>query len=88
MSPWYRNCFILLGLFYRKYPETDLMPTINYVLAKLNRPIRDVEDNSELESLELKVLKEVIGKMTGVSIPEEINKNLLMIMASGTKLQS
>lgn len=57
-------------------------------MSRLNRPIKDIEDNGELESIELKVLKEVIGKMTGISIPEEISKNLLMIMASGPKLQS
>lgn len=46
IAAWYRNCFNFLGLFYRKYPDTDLLPTMNYVMAKLNRPIAEVEINS------------------------------------------
>lgn len=42
---------------------------MNYVLGQLSRSIKDIEDNSELQSIELKFLKEIITKMSGIAIP-------------------
>jgi hypothetical protein len=74
---------MFFGLFYRKHPETDIAPLIIYILGKLNRPIKELMINGELQSLELKILKEVILKMSGVSVQEEVNRNQL---AAGTKM--
>lgn len=52
---------------------------MNYVLGQLSRSIKDIEDNSELQSIELKFLKEIITKMSGIAIPEDIAKNQLAI---------
>lgn len=51
VAGWYRNCIIFIGLFYRKHPETDLEPIMNYIVGQLSRPIKDVEDNGELQSI-------------------------------------
>lgn len=51
IAGWYRNCFVFFGLFYRKHPETDIAPLVNFVEGKLNRSIKELVEMGELQSL-------------------------------------
>ena len=64
------------------------MPVFGYIVSKLQRSIKDVETQFEgISAIELKVLKEVISKMSGIVPFENINKDQLVILAGGPKLQ-
>jgi hypothetical protein len=51
MAGWYRNCVVFFGMFYRKHPETDLAPVVSYVVGKLSRPIKELVELGEMQSL-------------------------------------
>lgn len=44
-AAWFRNMIDYTSLFYRKYLEVDIQPVFDYIVMKINEPVRDLEDN-------------------------------------------
>ena len=90
VSIWYRNCYNFLCVFYRKHFDTDLTPLFRYILNKLKRTIKEVEFQDyegEVPAVELKILKELISKMSGVVFLDNMDRDHLLTLAGGPRLQ-
>lgn len=73
-QPWFKNIIIFVSLFYRKYLEVDLQPIFDFFIMKTSKEIRDLEDNEEMPGSYIKLLHELLNKMLGSFIIEDINK--------------
>ena len=74
-SHWYQSLASFAGHFYRKYPEVDFTPLVQYVMNALKMN----------QSLELLLLKEVIAGMSGVEVYEEMSE-VVMEGRGGSRL--
>jgi hypothetical protein len=61
-------------LFYRKYLEVDIQPVFDYIIVKIGEPVRQLEDNEEMPGALLKLLHELLNKMFGTFLNQDINK--------------
>ena len=74
-SHWYQSLSTFAGHLYRRYPEVELEPVLQYVMQQLKSN----------QSLDLLLLKEVIAGMSGVEVYEEMSE-LVMEGRGGSRL--
>lgn len=77
ISSWLQYLAIFCGTLYKKYPHIEINGVIQYVVNRL-------KDGS---SLDLIVLRELISKMTGIEITEDLSEDQLEALAGGETLK-
>mmetsp|Transcript_2056 Transcript_2056/g.6812 ORF Transcript_2056/g.6812 Transcript_2056/m.6812 type:complete len:889 (+) Transcript_2056:1243-3909(+) len=77
LSQWFQHLAHFTGLYYRTYPMTELHGLMDFILSSLRRGT----------SLDLIVLSNVVTRMGGCSILEDISEDQLNALAGGEILR-
>jgi THO complex subunit 2 len=78
ISDWLQSLAIFTGTFYRRYPATELGGLLQYLVNCLEAK----------RSLDLIVFRELISKMTGIQVIDEISNDQLQGRSGGLVLRS
>jgi len=83
LSHWFKNLAVFCGYFFRKYPDSEMLAILQYVVNRL----KDY-DNLDENCLEVVILRELITHMAGIDAIEELGEIQLEGQAGGVVLQS
>lgn len=78
MSQWLQGLATYTGAFYRKYHQVELQGLLLYLANRIK----------DSDSLDLLVLRELIAKMSGVEMIEELSPEQLEAQAGGRALRA
>eukprot|EP00467_Chlorarachnion_reptans_P021643 CAMPEP_0114501074 /NCGR_PEP_ID=MMETSP0109-20121206/8301_1 /TAXON_ID=29199 /ORGANISM="Chlorarachnion reptans, Strain CCCM449" /LENGTH=1425 /DNA_ID=CAMNT_0001678773 /DNA_START=253 /DNA_END=4530 /DNA_ORIENTATION=- len=83
-ASWYKNLTHFCGLFFRKYPETELASLMQYVINRLKEDEERLDENC----MDMDILKELMSCMAGIDVDEELGEEQLKGQSGGPVLQS
>lgn len=78
ISSWLQNLSLFTGLLFKRYPNLDMIPILEYLLNQLNGD----------GIFDLVILKEIIEKMTGCESRENISDIMIEALGGGPILKS
>jgi hypothetical protein len=87
-QPWFKNVITFISNFFRKYLDADIQPVFDYIIMKTGLPFEALEEDDELPGALLKLLHELLNKMHGSVMIEDVNKTKFDAIAAGPKLQA
>ena len=79
VSSWLQSLSLFTGTFFRRYPFVEHRGILQYVIQSL-------QSTNTVDSVNLIVLKELVGSMTGIIVMEDVSKTQLEGRAGGPEL--